>query len=57
MFYAWNCGRHHLELEIVPGRPAEFFYRDRETEEFWGEDYEVGAPLPAEVVSKLPLFQ
>ena len=57
MFYAWNAGRYHLELEIIPGQPAEFFYRDRETGEFWGEDYEVGAPLPAKIVAKLGLFQ
>ncbi len=57
MFYAWNAGRYHLELEIIPGQSAEFFYRDRETGEFWGEDYEVGAPLPARIVSKLGLFQ
>ncbi len=57
MFYAWNAGRYHLELEIIPGQPAEFFYRDRETGEFWGEDYEVGAPLPPKIVAKLGLFQ
>jgi hypothetical protein len=57
MFYVWNAGRYHLELEIIPGRPAEFFYRDRETGEFWGEDYEVGEPLPAGIISMLPLFQ
>ena len=57
MFYAWNAGRHHLELEIIPGQPAEFFYRDRESGEFWGEDYETDKPLPAGVVSKLALFR
>lgn len=57
MFYAWNAGRHHLELEIIAGQPAEFFYRDRETGEYWGEDYDVGSPLPAKIVAKLGLFQ
>lgn len=57
MFYSWDRGRHHLELEIIPGQPAEFFYRDRETERFWGEDYTIGDPLPAEVVAALPLFR
>ncbi len=57
MFYSWDCGRHHLELEIIPGQPAEFFYRDRETEYFWGEDYTIGDPLPAELVAKLPFFR
>jgi hypothetical protein len=57
MFYSWDRGRHHLELEIIPGQPSEFFYRDRETEQFWGEDYNVGDPLPDKVVEALPLFQ
>jgi hypothetical protein len=56
MFYSWDRGRHHLELEIIPGQPAEFFYRDRETEQFWGDDYTIGDPLPARVVEKLTLF-
>jgi len=57
MFYAWNSGRHHLELEIIPGQPAEFFYRDRESGEFWGMDYDIGATLPAMIISKLTLFR
>jgi hypothetical protein len=57
MFYSWDRGRHHLELEIIPGQPAEFFYRDRKAEEFWGEDYTIGNPLPARVIEKLPLFR
>jgi hypothetical protein len=56
MFYSWDRGRHHLELEIIPGQPSEFFYRDRDTEQFWGEDYNVGDPLPDKVVETLPLF-
>ena len=57
MFYSWDSGRHHLELEIIPGQPAEFFYRDRETEQFWGEDYTIGDRLPTRVVEKLSLFR
>jgi len=57
MFYSWDSGRHHLELEIIPGKPAEFFYRDRETEMVWGEDYIIGTSLPAAVVDKLSLFR
>ncbi len=56
MLYSWDQGRHHLELEIIPGKVAEFFYRDRETEQFWGEDYVVGDPLPAKVIQSLHLF-
>jgi hypothetical protein len=57
VFYSWDDGRYHLDLDIVPGEPAGFFFCDRETEEFWGEDYEVGGPLPAGVVGKLGLFR
>jgi hypothetical protein len=45
-----------LELEIIPGQPAEFFYRDRESGELWAEDYAIGDPLPATAISKLKLF-
>jgi len=57
MFYSWDRGRHHLELEIIPGQDAEFFYRDRETGHLWGEDYRIGDPLPAEAVAKLRFFR
>lgn len=56
MFYSWDQGRHHLELEIIPDKAAEFFYRDRESGKIWGEDYRVGDPLSAEAVHKLEYF-
>ena len=56
MFYSWDKGRHHLELEIIPGKVAEFFYRDRETGTLWGEDYTIGNPLPPEIIEKFVLF-
>ncbi len=56
VFYAWNTKRHHLEAEIIPGQPVEFFYRDRETGDCWGEDYVFGTPLSPQVVSTLSYF-
>lgn len=56
MFYSWDRGRYHLEIEILPDDTAEFFYRDRETEEFWGVDIAVGDPIPTKVVEILGLF-
>lgn len=56
MFYAWDRGRHHLEAEIIPGQDVEFFYRDRETGQFWAEDYRPGDKLPSLVVAALTLF-
>lgn len=56
MFYSWDKDRHHLELEIFPDKDAEFFYRDRETGEFWGEEYKICGSLPNELAQYLPLF-
>jgi len=56
MLYSWDRDRHHLELEIIPGNPAEFFYRDRLTRELWGEDYNIGDPIPVEAMEKFKLF-
>ena len=56
MLYTWDRDRHHLELEIIPGQAAEFFYRDRTTGTLWGEDYVVGSELSAEAIQKLKLF-
>jgi hypothetical protein len=56
MFYSWDHGKHHLELEIIPGKAAEFFYRDRQSGELWGEDYLIGEPLSSEAIGKLKLF-
>jgi hypothetical protein len=43
MFYSWDCGRHHLELEIAPGEPAYFFYGhgDRESGGTWSQKYAI----------------
>jgi hypothetical protein len=56
VFYSWDCGRYHLDLDIIPGEPAAVFFCDRETDEYWCEDYRIGDPLPSEVVSRLNLF-
>jgi hypothetical protein len=54
--YYWDRGRHHLSLTVIPNQPVEFFYRDRETEQIWGEDYRIGDELPRQVVDALSLF-
>ena len=56
MLYAWDHGQHHLELEIFPHKDAEFFYKDRQTRELWGEDYKVGDPLPYDAIKKFKFF-
>jgi hypothetical protein len=56
MFYAWDRGRYHLELEIVPGEPADYFYCDRQTNECWVEEYTIGDPIPDRVITVLSYF-
>jgi hypothetical protein len=56
MFYSWDRGKHHMELEIIPGQPAQFFYRNRETGQLWGEDYTIGTAVPAEALQRFKLF-
>ena len=56
LFYSWDSDRYHLDLDIIPGEPAGFFFCDRQTDEYWYEDYQIGSPLPEEVVAKLNHF-
>ena len=43
-------------MEVEPDVPTEFFYRDRESEEFCGDSYADGEPLPFNVIDKLRRF-
>jgi len=56
LLFAWDKGRHHLELEFIPGGVPEFFYRDRDSGELWDEDYTIGAPISPEVHRKIRFF-
>ena len=56
VFYSWDSGRYHLDMDIVPDEPAGIFFCDREQDEYWYEDYQIGSPLPEAVVAKLNLF-
>lgn len=56
VLFEWDLGRHHLSMEVEPDVPTEFFYRDRESEEFCGDSYADGEPLPFNVIDKLRRF-
>jgi hypothetical protein len=56
MFYSWDMGRHHLELEISPDMSALFFYRDRQTAQVWSEDYHLGEHLSYDLSEKIKFF-
>ena len=40
LMFCWDRDEHHLELEIEPGQLPEIFYRNRETDEYWGGFYD-----------------
>lgn len=54
LFYEWNRGVHHFEIEFIPDKPTELFYRNRETGELWNEEY-IEGPLSFEVKKRLVL--
>jgi hypothetical protein len=56
VFYSWDSDRYHLDLDIIPGEPAGFFFCDRQTHKYFYEDYQIGSPLPEVVVAKLNHF-
>lgn len=56
VFYSWDKGRHHLEVEILPGEEIEYFYRDRETGEYWGDDVKAADHIPDRAANNLKLF-
>ena len=53
--YVWDRGEHHLELDFSPSESPSFFYRNRQTGELWGEDYEPGE-MTGRVMAALTLF-
>ena len=36
LMLSWDVNEHHLEMELFQDKPAEVFYRNRNTEETWG---------------------
>ncbi|MBA3442037.1 MAG: UPF0175 family protein [Pyrinomonadaceae bacterium] len=56
LLFAWDRGEHHLELEVFPTTPVEFFYLNRVTDAVWGYDHIIGAVLPQVMLDKLSLF-
>ena len=56
MFYAWDTERYHLEVEIREGQEDEWFFADRESETFWGEDVARSDGIPQKVLDVLDLF-
>lgn len=57
ILYTWNNDDHHLELEVLPGGTAEFFYMNRRTDALSEGRYHVGDGIPQWVVEKLHWFE
>jgi hypothetical protein len=56
LLYTWDREGHHLELEIFPDAPAEFFYENDNSGEVWEAAYVIGEPIPPEALDRLRLF-
>ncbi len=56
LLFCWDKENHHLELEFIPNQAAEFFYRDRNSEEMWSEDYEPHI-MSQRLTEKLSIFE
>jgi hypothetical protein len=52
----WDAGRHHFEIELIPGKPTEVFYRDRDTENSWGTEWLPEDSVPEELLPYLEFF-
>lgn len=52
-YFYWDTGRYYLDLEVHPSGVAGLFCRDRQTETYWGEEYEVGSPSSAEIAGRV----
>jgi len=54
--FVWNKGEHYLECEIFGNGAVEFFYKNRSSDEVWGEDTTVDEKLTSAILKKLILF-
>jgi hypothetical protein len=56
LLYTWDRGEHHLELEVFENGAAEFFYRNRVSDELWEHIGTVDEAVPQTAKEKLSLF-
>ena len=53
--FVWNKDKHHLEIEICQGE-TEIFYRNRDTNEVWGDTLDLSNDLDETILRKILLF-
>lgn len=54
--YAWSKHEHYLECEIFGNGEIEFFYRNRNSGEVWGEDTTLEQGFSTDILDKASLF-
>ncbi len=54
--YSWDMGRDHLEVDFIPGKPAEWVYRDSVTGCSWRENREIADWSPGEIRGAMSAF-
>lgn len=54
--YTWSKSEHYLECEIFGTGEIEFFYRNRNTGEVWGEDTTLDQGFSGDILDKASLF-
>ena len=54
--YTWSKSEHYLECEIFGAGEIEFFYRNRNTGEVWGEDTTLDQGFSGDILDKASLF-
>lgn len=54
--YTWSKGEHYFECEIFGSKEVEFFYRNRNSNEVWGEDTTLGQEFSTTILDKARLF-
>jgi hypothetical protein len=55
MLYLWSKDHHRLEIEYLPGKPAELFYWNQETDETRFAEWDEG-PIPQIFLDKLKIM-
>jgi hypothetical protein len=54
--YTWSKAQHYLECEIFGTQEVEFFYRNRNNGEVWGEDTTIEQEFSPTILDKAALF-
>jgi hypothetical protein len=54
--YTWSKSEYYLECEIFGTGEIEFFYRNRNTGEVWGEDTTLDQGFSGDILDKASLF-